>query len=505
MSIFWDFQQVALRQPGAPAIVMLDSVVSYSAVLGLAENIAGGLLRAGLRRGDRVAVHIGNRPELVSVYYGCLCVGAVIVPVSTRLSGEEVEYLIAHSAARFYLGDARVPGSWAEVIEHSDAIEQAWMLDSAGGTAKMQPWNDLLTDEAVIPDGIGPQEFAAIFYTSGTTGRPKGLVTSHATLGAGLDLAAAHGSGRADATYYTINLVNPWGILVLLSCLRRGRPLAMTTTNTPDVVLRMLRTHRCGWIGGAPTAFRRLLDEVRHSGGPVPDLTETACVAGGDACPIDLSREFLETFGTHLQGVYGMTETGGPAILHPSLDSIDEPSIGWPLPGVETKIDSQPGEAGELLLRAPSRPVGIWNGTVVALFDREQWVSTGDIVRRLGDGCLAFVGRKADLIMVEGYPISPLELEQALAEHADVAAVVVFGVPDAITGERTVAMVEPRPGRRGDAAALLEHLSGRIAQYKYPSEITFVDKLPILPSGKVGRQRLAAEYTSSIPDGAGSR
>jgi acyl-coenzyme A synthetase/AMP-(fatty) acid ligase len=208
----------------------------------------------------------------------------------------------------------------------------------------------------------------------------------------------------------------------------------------------------------------------------------------------------LQTFGSHLQSTYGQTETAGPATRQPALDSVDVPSIGWPLPGVEVKIDAEPGAAGELLMRTRSRPVGSWNGTGVDPLDPEGWIASGDVVKQRPDGCLLFLGRKKDLIKVDCYPVSPLEVEQAIAEHPDVAAAVTFGVPDPAKGERLVAMVEPEPGRRLDAADLLAHLSGRIADWKHPSEIYVVEKLPLLPSGKVGRQQLADEYAASRAD-----
>ncbi|MEU1518509.1 class I adenylate-forming enzyme family protein [Streptomyces sp. NPDC005811] len=498
MSIFSDFQQTALRRPDAPALLTLDDAIPYGTVLALAERITGGLLAAGLRTGDRVAVHLTNRYELVGVYYACLRTGAVIVPLSHKLSAGEVDQLIADSAPRFYVGEAEVHEPCAHVTEKSATVERAWILDSPG-TATTSAWEDLLTDDApdAPADAAGPDDLAAIFYTSGTTGLPKSLVLSQATLGAGLDLTRAQGVGHADATYYMINLINPWGILVLLTSLRAGRPLALTPVNTPDVVLRMLRTHRFGWIGGAPTGFRALLAEARAAAGPAPDLTGTRCVAGGDACPAELSRDFAARFGAHLTGVYGMTETAAPVIEQPRIDAVGEASIGWPLPGVEVRVDAAPGEPGELLLRTPSRPVGTWNGAGVDRFDRTEWLASGDVVRQRDDGCLLFVGRKKDLIMVEGYPIAPLEIEQALAAHPDVAAALVFGVPDESTGERAIALVEPEPGRRVDEHGLLAHLSGRIGTYKHPGEIRIVDALPVLPSGKLGRQRLAAAYTAS--------
>lgn len=503
MSVFSDFQQVARRQPDAPALVTLDSHVSYGTLLDLAERITAGLLAAGLRPGDRVAVHLTNRHELISVYYACLRIGAVLVPLSHKLSGGEVQQLVTDSAPRFYVGESAVLEGCAHAVRTGGPLERMWVLESPGAAPRRAQaesnadrFSGLLAEPSPPVDVIGCDEPAAIFYTSGTTGRPKSLVLSHATLEAGLGLTAAQGVGHGGATYYMINLVNPWGTLCLLASLRQGNPVALTATNSPDVILRMLRRHRFGWIGGAPTTFRALLAEARGAGEPVPDLAGTKCVAGGDACPAELGRDFAETFGAPLSGVYGMTETAAPVIEQPRIDAVAEHSIGWPLPGVEIRVDAEPGEAGELLIRTPSRPIGKWNGAGVDRFDRDQWLPSGDLVRQRADGCLLFVGRTKDLIMVEGYPIAPLEIEEALSEHPDVAGAIVFGVPDDITGERVVALVEPEPGRLPDTPELLKHLSERLGKYKHPSEIAVVDELPVLPTGKLGRQRLAAEWTT---------
>jgi long-chain acyl-CoA synthetase len=499
MSLFSEFEQVARLQPDAPAVVTLDGPVSYSAVLDLAERIAGGLHRAGLAKGDRVAVHFGNRPELASVYYACARAGAVIVPVTYRMSAGEVRFLVEHSGSRFYLGDVSSFQPCAKVIDGLGGIEQAWVLDLPGSTSRARSWVGLLSDAVPAPCPVGPDDFVVIFYTSGTTGLPKGLVCSQASLAASLELMDACGCGRAGATYTMYDLINAWVILQLFACLRRGRPLALTATFTPQVVLRMMRAYPCGWIGGAPSAFRAMIEAVADCPQLAPDLTDTFCVAGGDAVPVELSHAFLRTFGAHLQSTYGQTETAGPATRQPALDAVDVPSIGWPLPGVDVKIDAEPGEAGELLMRTRSRPVGSWNGAGIDVLDPAGWIASGDVVSQRPDGCLLFLGRKKDLIKVDCYPVSPLEVEQAIAQHPDVAAAVTFGVPDEVTGERLVAIVEPEPGRQLDPAQLLRHLSGRIADWKHPSEIQVVDKLPLLPSGKVGRQQLADRYTATPP------
>jgi acyl-CoA synthetase (AMP-forming)/AMP-acid ligase II len=506
MPIFTDFQHLARRSPGAPALVSLDGAVSYGSVLAQAGQVAGGLLAAGLRAGDRVAVHLLNRPELVSAYYACLSLGAVLVPVSPKLARDEVAMVLSHGAARFYLGQADVFAPCAGPVGRCDSVEAAWVLDSPG-TETTRPGAELLAEPPAGATAAGtrevsPGDLAAIFYTSGTTGRPTGLVMSHATLEAGVDLTAAQGAGDGGATYYMINFANPWGTLVLLASLRRGQPLALSDSNEPAVVLQMLRAHRFGWIGAAPSQYRALVAEAGRSGQPAPELRGTKCVAGGDSCPIDLARDFDAMFAAPLQGVYGLTETGAPVIQQPRIDALDEPSIGWPLPGVGVRIDAAPGDAGELLLTTPSRPVGTWNGTGVDLFDLEQPIRTGDIVRQRPDGCLLFVGREKDQIMVDGYPVSPLDIEQALAQHAAVAAAVVFGVPDPVTGERAIALVEPVPGQQPTPDDLFRHLSDRIGTYKHPGEIHLVGTVPVMASGKLSRQRLAADYLASRADSA---
>lgn len=497
MSLFTDLEQSARQHPDDPAVITLDGPVSFSTVLTLAEQISAGLVKAGLRKGDRVAVHFGNRPELASAYYACLRAGAVIVPVSYRLSAGEVEFLITHSGARFFLGDADVYDSASTVVESLEALEGTWVLDLAEPTERSRPLTELLTDDTGAPEDVDADDFVTFFYTSGTTGMPKGVVCSYRSMEASLALMIASGCARSDATYTMYDLINAWVMLQLFTCVRQGRPLALTATFTPDVVLSLMRSYRCGWIGGAPSAFRALMEAVTASPGLAPDLTDSYCVSGGDAVPIELSTAFFKTFGTHLQSTYGQTETAGPVTRHPALDTVDMPSIGWPLPGVEVKIDAEPGEVGELLIRTRSRPAGLWNGTGIDPLDPDGWIASGDVVKQREDGCLLFLGRMKDLIKVDCYPVSPLEVEQAIAEHPEVAAAVTFGVPDDAIGERLVAMVELEPGGSVDAAGLLAHLTGRIAGYKHPSEIQFVPKLPLMPSGKVGRTRLTAEYVSS--------
>lgn len=504
MTIFSDFKRVALQQPDSPAVIMQDSQVSYSAVLKLSEQIAGGLLKVGFHKGDRVAIHIGNRPELISVYYACLQIGAVILPISLRLSGGEIKYLLSHGAARFYLGDAELYERWTDAVNQNNTIEYAWVLDLSISNGRAKPWKELLSDTGFAPVEVRPDDISSIFYTSGTTGLPKAIAYSHATLSNALDLmdhtldsTKDPRSARGDAVHSMVDVISPWTILALLTGLRRGRPAAITPTHNGDVVLALLNKHQIGWLGGAPSNFAALVSEIRRVGANAPDLSETNCVSGGDSCPVDLAKAFFDIFKANLQSSYGLTETCGPVTFQPNLNAVDAPSIGWPLPGVEIKIDAPTGEAGELFLRSPARPIGFWNGSSVDACDTERWLPSGDYVQQRSDGCLIFLGRKKDDFMVEGYPVSPLDVEKKLVENADIAAAIVFGVPDEIKGERGIAIVEAIPGRQLSAQDIMAHLSGRMANYKLPREIYIMEKLPFGANGKRSRKQLTADYAVS--------
>lgn len=495
-----------------PAAITCEADISYETVFALSEKMALGLKEAGVTAGARVAAHIGNRYELISAYYALLGIGAVIVPVALKLSGGEIEYLLKHSAVRYYIGDAAFYDDYRGVVENCDTIETAWVFDLPAPTGKARPVEDLLIDGDLRLEPLAPESMAALLYSSGTTGHPKGIAYSHATLqqsiglfGATLDRAFVQGDERAVGICSVVDLVSAWSLLMNLAAVRHGRPLAISKVNTTDQVLKLLRTGRVGWIGGAPSNFRALLDAVRNGGEAPVDLSHANCVAGGDACPPELNMAFTETFGTPLQSSYGQTETGGPVIYHPNLSKERDPAIGWVLDGVETRIDAEPGEPGEIWIKSPAKPLGFWNGASVDPLDA-GWLYTGDLVRiRPSDGCIMFLSRLKDVMKVGGFPLAPLELEQAIAEHPKVAAAAVFSVADAELGERPIAMIQPKPGVDVTDQEIAHHLDGRLAAYKHPRDMVFVERLPFMPSGKLGRKRLAEQYVASQEQGSVAR
>ncbi|MEE3650600.1 MULTISPECIES: class I adenylate-forming enzyme family protein [unclassified Brenneria] len=505
MTVFSDFKKYSLTHSNATAIIFNNRNISYSDVLILSEKIAAGLRRAGLFPGDRISVHISNRPELISVYYACLSIGAILVPLSLRLSGSEAKQLITHSASRFYIGDTEQYHAWRQAVDSCETLEKRWILDlpSTEETARTRSWDTLTRHAAFSPTDRAPQEIASIFYTSGTTDQPRGIVYTQQTLINSLNQVDAtmnpkvnQHSGNRLPIASMVDFISPWSILTSLTALRRGLPVFMAAAHDTQAILHQLQNDKLAWVIGTPANFQAIMDATVQQNIAL-DLSNTVCVVGGDACPHDLSQNFLAYFGARMQSSYGQTELGGPVIYHPDLCSLDEPAIGWPLPGVEIKIDGGPGHRGQLLLRSPARTLGIWNGSEVDPFPPEQWIATGDTVRQEADGNLLFCGRQKDQIKIEGYPVSPLEVEKALVQHIDIMAAIVFGIPDAVAGERIIAMIQPVPGRRPDPQALRSHLSDHIANYKHPAEFIFVEKLPVMTTGKISRRRIAAEFLSA--------
>ncbi|MFD1745547.1 AMP-binding protein [Rhizobium helianthi] len=508
MSSFYDeLKNRASATPELPAAFTVDQEFSYETLFALSRSTAAGLNASGIKAGDRVAVHLGNRYELISVYFALLGLGAVIVPIALRVSAGEISYMLQHGGVRYYIGDAAYYDACRNSIESTATIERAWVLDLTATVGKVSPFSDLLVESEVQLEPVPPESMAAILYSSGTTGLPKGVVYSHATLhksvellGATLDKAAAQGSERAVGICSVVDLVSAWSLLMNLTAMRRGRPLAISTIHTPDLLLNLLRTGRVGWIGGAPSNFRALLDAVREGKETAVDLSQTNCIAGGDACPSDLSLGFRETFATPLQSSYGQTETGGPVIYHHNLSGEREPALGWKLDQIEIRIDAQPGEAGELWIKSPAKPLGTWNGKSIDPFE-DDWLYTGDLVKmRKDDSCIMFLSRIKDVMKIGGFALAPFELEQALEEHPDIAAAAVFSIPDHALGERAIAMIQVQTGAHVSKGDITRHLTGRIANYKHPGDIVFVDKIPFAPSGKLARKKLSDEYLASLKE-----
>ena len=355
--------------------------------------------------------------------------------------------------------------------------------------------------EAIVADlaveAPSEPEDCLILYTSGTTGRPKGAVLTHANvIVQNLDHhVAAWGIGEDDVFLATTPLAHRAGIARLVNALGLGATLVVMEKFDPGEALALIERERVSVAGLPPTVIRMLLPALRGDPGRLRSLARV--IVSTEAFPAALLRETAALLPqARFFAVYGMSEA---AVASASLEEqLARPgTVGRPLPGVEVRL-----EAGELLVRGRDAVMrGYFNRPQAnAEAFRDGWFCTGDLARIDAEGYLYIVDRKKDMVVTGGYNVYSKEVEQVLAEHPEIAEAAVIGVPDALYGEAVAAYVEPRPGARLSAQAVLEHCRGRLAGYKKPRHVVIVDSLPRNALGKVLKSALREAPPPGVRD-----
>jgi long-chain acyl-CoA synthetase len=454
-----------------------------------AARLAHGLVALGLAPGDRVVVLLPNCPEVLQAYAAILKLGGVIVPVVFLLSPEEVRHILADSGARIVVTApellARIEGWTGTVILVGD------------GTGA-RPWGEVVAGRPdafpSLPRADG--DLAVLLYTSGTTGRPKGVALSHGNLAANARAAASlYELDRARWALAVLPLSHSYGLTVMNAGALLGTRAVLLRWFTPDAVLEAIERHRVQTMSGVPTMYVYLLN---HPDGERFDTSSMVTWGSGAApLPVEIVEPFEQRFGGRLLEGYGLTEAS-PVVSAHRLSGVRKlGSVGQALPGVEIRIVDDDdralpvGEVGEVCVRGANVMLGYYGlpeETARAL--RGGWLHTGDVGRLDGDGFLFIVERKKDLIIRGGFNVYPREVEDVLYAHPQVAEAAVVGVRDALMGEDVLAFVVLRRGESADPAAIMAFCETRLARYKCPKQIRFVDALPKSPVGKILRREL---------------
>lgn len=460
------------------------------------------LRAAEVERGDRVALFLENSPAFVTAYLGAHMIGAIVVLVNTQYRQTELRHILNDSAAKVV-----VVGDQA----HADLVQQA----DAPGAVVFASEADL-EGAADAPDWTrapAPGDLALIGYTSGTTGRSKGAMLTHANLMANsaavtrawrwteydrlllpLPLFHIHGLGVGlNGTLFSMSTVD----------LRRG----FDATDVLDTLARGQTT----MFFGVPTMYTRLIAEARRRAAGMPVRVEGMRLFVSGSAPLSPQTfaEFEELFGHRILERYGMTET--VMNLTNPYDGERRPgTVGMPFPGQEARIvdvrTRQPlpdGEIGEIQVRGPNVFVGYWRNpqATAAAFDADGWFNTGDLGWRSADGYFTITGRARELIISGGYNIYPREVEEVLLEHPAVAEAAVIGLPDAEFGEQVVAVVAlATPATGGLEAELIDWCRARLASYKKPRKVVFVSSLPRNALGKVQKHAVQQQLQQAQPE-----
>jgi len=471
-------------------------------------------IAAGIRPGDRVAIWAPNSGIWLIAALGAQGAGAVLVPVNTRFKAGEAAHVLRSSRARFLF---TVNGFLATDYE-SMLLDSGEELPDLRGVVVMSgpalgpatvTWAQYLRDGESVPqaevlaaiDAVRPGDVADIIFTSGTTGRPKGVLTTH-----GQNLRCfgvytkAIGLRRGDKYLIVNPFFHCFGYKAgFLACLMRGATILPVAVFDPKTIVEMVSTHRITVLPGPPTLLQSLLEE---DGGAADLSSLRLTVTGAAEIPVELIHRLRarRVFDTVLTA-YGLTESSGLV----SVSKPDDPPeiiarwSGQVIDGVEVCIvdDSgnplPPGELGEILVRGFNVMQGYLDdpAATAAAVDEYRWLHTGDLGTTDPDGRLRIAGRKKDMFIVGGFNAYPAEIEDMLLAHESIARVAVVGVPDERLGETGAAFVVIRPGASLNPDGLIAWARDRMANYKVPRSMHVVDALPMNATGKVDKVLLA--------------
>ena len=436
-----------------PALWFDGAALSYAELDRRAAVAARELRERGVGAGDRVAIKLPNSPAFVAAYFGALRLGAVVVPLNPLLAPPEIAERVASSTPAVFV-DEELPAAGeaaGEVVDRHD------------------------TDPAVI------------LFTSGTSGRPKGAILTHGGI-----LAAARNA--ADAMAFTEDDVvlgaAPFSHVLgqstgIFSTLLAGAAVSVVGRFEPEQTLATMTRTGTTILLGVPTMCIALCQAAR-SADELPPVR--IAHVGGAAVPVEVARDFERTFGGDVYEGYGLTELSGIATTYTVGQERKPGSVGMPLGGTDMRIhDPDERGVGEVQFRGPSVIPGYWadDEATSEAIDADGWLATGDMGYVDEEGYLFLVDRKKELIIRGGYNVYPREVEEALYAHPDVLEAAVVGFPHETLGEEVAALVVRRPGTTLDVEELEAWARERVAAYKYPRRIVFVDELPKGPTGKI--------------------
>lgn len=468
---------------------------AFDEVLAQTGRLANALRARGVRRGDRILLLAKNKPDWVISMLGALAAGAIVVPVNPALTSTEIGYIIEHSAPILILADEDLVPAISLVAAPSQLV--------AFGSEGSDGWRQLVAQGE--PDSVfvdcQPEEPAAIFYTSGTTGRPKGVLLAHGALLAVADVTCQNFRiNGSDSSLIPNSLAFIYPLMInCFSCIRSGATVVLQDRFHPESVLRTIEQERITVFMGVPTMFIMMLNWAQDKHVDVSSLR--FCVSAGSSLAWKVVQHFKEQFSVTLYDLWGQTEGTPITSYDPATESQGRPdSCGRALSGCGVRIIDESGNdlpaevVGEVLLTGPNVMLGYYkNPQATEETLRNGWIHTGDLGKLDADGYLYIVGRKRDMIIRGGANIYPVEIEEALYTHPAVLECAVVGMPDDLYGEAVKACVVCKSGRVVSLEELQRHCRQRLAEYKVPTAVEFLEELPKGPTGKILKRLLTTK------------
>jgi len=496
----------ARKHPDRTAISLGSQSLSYAQLWAQTRAYAGALRERGVGPGSKVAVLMPNVPHFAFAYFGLLSLGATVVPIHALLKRHEIEYVLADSGATILIAAAPLLGEGAPGAAAAGVELLTVLAPEELGTTRLE---DLAAAAEPIEQILlrDPADIAAILYTSGTTGKPKGAMLSHFAL---LEQTSAllvdtFDMKHTDRIFGALPLFHIFGQTVVLNLgIRAGAELVMVPKFNGAEAWEALVDGGITIMAGVPTMYVALVEAARGLEGRPSSLRYA--VSGGAALPVAVLDRFERATGARIHEGYGLTETS-PVVSFNEIGTDPRPgTIGRPIWGIDAEIadPAEPnrivllprGELGEVVVRGHNLFSGYLNrpdATAEAMVD--GWFRTGDLGTKDGEGYLRIMDRKKDMVIRNGYNVYPREVEEALLTHPEIANVAVYGVPDEVHGQEIAAAVTLAPGSTLTPEAVRAYGEERLAAYKFPRIVRIVEEFPLGPSGKILKRELVREYS----------
>lgn len=504
----------ARRYPNKDAFVFMDTRMTFAQINGAANQVANGLIAAGIKPGDKIGLSCFNLPYFPIVFFGILKAGGVVVPLSVLLKKDEIAYHLTDSDAKAYFCFEGTPDLPMGQMGHAgfqevQDCEHFYMItakptdpSSIPGT---QTLGSLMAGQAPTFEttATSAEDTALIIYTSGTTGRPKGAELTHSNLMLNGILSADLMGGRPeDVQLIVLPLFHIFALTVLMIAgVYRGVESILLPRFDAAAVFGLMQKHGITIFAGVPTMYWGLLNYK----GEEFDYKAIAeklrvCASGGASLPVQVMKEFEERFKVPIIEGYGMSE-GSPVVTFNQLNVGRKPgSIGTTVWGVEVKIVDENdqevpvGEKGELLYRGHNVMKGYYKRPAAnAETLRGGWMHSGDVAIKDEDGFFYIVDRTKDMIIRGGLNVYPREVEEVMMQHDAISLVAVIGLPDEQFGEEVKACVVLKEGQSASPEEIIAWTKEHIAAYKYPRVVEILDALPMTATGKILKKELRVQ------------
>jgi len=526
----------ANKYPDSTAIIFFNHKMTYREFDDLVDRFAAALQKLGVKKGDRVAVHLPNCPQFPIAYYGALRAGAIVVPCNPLYVGRELEHQVKDSGAEvivtlssFYgmVKQIRQAAGLQHVIvanikEYFPGLlrvlftllkeKKEGHFADISGDANTYWFQDFLSGAPAKPEPVEltPADTGVLMYTGGTTGVPKGAQLTHSNLMANALQTKAWMSDIQDGKEVLLTALPLYHSYAMTTCMNLATSCASAMLLIPNPrdlkdVLGNINKHQPTLFPGVPTMYVAINNYPEIDKYNVRSIR--ACISGAAPLPVEVQTEFQELTGGKLVEGYGLSEATPVTHANPIDGKNKIGTIGLPFPDTEVKIvdldtgekELPSGELGELAVRGPQVMKGYWNmPTETANALRKGWLYTGDIARMDAEGYFAIVDRKKDMIIAGGYNIYPRDIEEVLYEYPKVKEVVAAGVPDEYRGETVKVYIVLKEDETATEEEIIEYCRENLARYKVPRLVEFRDELPKTMVGKILRRALVEEERKKL-------